>query len=149
MFNVQNHVRSFFSIKFKETEDSIRFYQSIPKNSTDNRLLLLELSKLQVAIAESGTDETKANEKKSLKWGDLTTRPGSKAILIGIVLIFVNQCCGVFAMLNYTASIFEEAGSAMHPNVSAIVIGIIQLLGSYAATILVDRAGRKVSGSSF
>lgn len=102
----------------------------------------MELSKFQKAIAES--KGTEANEKRSLKWCDLTTRPGSKALTIGIVLILLNQFCGIFAMLNYTATIFDEAGSAMHPNISAIVIGIIQLFGSYAATNLVDRAGRKV-----
>lgn len=50
----------------------------------------------------------------------------------------------VFTMQNYTASIFEESGSNMSPNMSAIVVGVIQLIGSYAATNLVDRAGRKV-----
>lgn len=32
----------------------------------------------------------------------------------------------------------------MSPNMSAIVVGVIQLVGSYVATNLVDRAGRKV-----
>lgn len=47
-------------------------------------------------------------------------------------------------MLNYTATIFAEAGSSLTPNMSAIIIGIIQLLGAYISTFLVDRAGRKI-----
>ena len=46
-------------------------------------------------------------------------------------------------MLNYTAIIFLESGSTLTPNMSAIVVGIIQLIGAYVSTILVDRLGRK------
>lgn len=107
----------------------------------------MELNKLQSTLGDADKTESKANEKKSFKWSDLTTRPGSKAMTIGIVLALLNQLCGCFAMLQYTATIFEEAGSAMHPNVCAIVVGVIQVFGSYAATVLVDRAGRKVEWS--
>lgn len=65
-------------------------------------------------------------------------------MIIGIVLASINQLCGCFAMLQYTASIFEEAGSNMSPNMSAIFVGVIQLIGSFLPTILVERGGRKV-----
>ncbi len=64
--------------------------------------------------------------------------------MIGVVLVWLNQFCGCFAMLNYTASIFAESGSNLTPNMSAIIVGIIQLIGAYMSTFLVDRAGRKV-----
>lgn len=107
--------------------------------SNDFELLQLEMSKLKNSIGET-------NEKSNgnpFNWSDLTRAPGRKAITIGIVLAALNQFCGCFAMLNYTASIFGEAGSNMSPNMSAIIVGVIQLAGSYAATILVERAGRK------
>lgn len=63
---------------------------------------------------------------------------------IGICLMVLNQFCGCFAMLNYTATIFEAAGSTLSPNASAIIVGFIQIVGSYFPTLLADRAGRKV-----
>lgn len=48
-------------------------------------------------------------------------------------------------MLNYTADIFAESGSQMSPNMAAIIVGIIQMIGSYVSLALVDRAGRKVA----
>lgn len=66
-------------------------------------------------------------------------------MIIGVMLVTLNQFCGVFAMLNYTATIFKESGSTMTPNASAIVVAVIQILGSSLSTFLVDRAGRKVS----
>lgn len=103
-------------------------------------MLQLEINKLKNSLG--GKIEM---AKGSLTWSDLTSGPGRRAMTIGIVLILLNQFCGCFAMLNYTANIFQAAGSSMSPNMSAIVVAIIQLVGSYVATILVDRAGRKVT----
>lgn len=56
----------------------------------------------------------------------------------------MHELCGVFTMLNYTATIFRDSGSTISPNFSAIIVGFIQLLGTYVATFLVDRLGRKI-----
>jgi Sugar (and other) transporter len=56
----------------------------------------------------------------------------------------LNQFCGCFAMLNYTGYIFAESGSNLSPNMSAIIVGLIQIFGSYFSTALVERAGRKL-----
>lgn len=95
---------------------------------------------------QSTVSEVKSEN--SLKWSDLTKPPAPKSLIIGIVLSGLNQFCGCFAMMNYTANVFEEAGSNLSPNVSAIVVGTIALLGSYTSTSLVDRAGRKVNYSN-
>lgn len=72
------------------------------------------------------------------------TRAGRKAFIIGIAFIFMHEFCGVFTMLNYTATIFRESGSTISPHISAIIVGLIQLLGTYFATFFVDRLGRKI-----
>lgn len=71
-----------------------------------------------------------------------TTRKG---ILIGLVAIAMTQFCGSFAIINYTAAIFKDAGSTLHPNVCAMVIGVIQVLATFLSISLIDRVGRKVS----
>lgn len=85
----------------------------------------------------------KSNE-NSWEWSDLFRRPGRNAMIIGIALPALYQFCGVFALLNYTVVIFKEAESMLEPNLVPIVVGVIQLTGSYIATILADRVGRKV-----
>lgn len=127
----------------QEAEESIRFYRNLHRNSRDNEILQQEMIKLRNSLNTSNNDENN-DESISFNWSDLVRNPGRKAFIIGIVLSLVNQLCGCFAILNYTANIFEESGSNLSPNTSAIVVGVIQLLGSYVATILVDRAGRKV-----
>lgn len=47
-------------------------------------------------------------------------------------------------MITFTGSIFKEAGSSLEPNTSSIVVGIIQIVGSLCATVLVEKCGRKI-----
>lgn len=47
-------------------------------------------------------------------------------------------------MMNFTSTIFKESGSNLSPNVSAIIVGGIQIIGSMLPTLLVDRLGRKM-----
>lgn len=85
----------------------------------------------------------------TLKWSDFTTKTARRAMTIGVVLVTVNQFSGCFAMMNYTATIFEESGSNFSPNMSAIVVGAVQLIGAVVSVNFVDRAGRKVKISFF
>ncbi|XP_055302942.1 facilitated trehalose transporter Tret1-like [Sitodiplosis mosellana] len=125
--------------RISDTEKSISFYQNI--STTDKEALQFEMDKLRNAL--SGTKNDGSSNQES-SWTDfITERIARKAITIGIVLASLNQFCGCFAMLQYTANIFQEAGSSMSPNMSTIIVAVIQFLGSYVATNLVDRAGRK------
>lgn len=134
---------NFFS---QEAENSLRFYQNIQNTEEDRQLLDLEMNKLRVTLADV---DSESGKDQSLKWTDFTTKVAQKALLIGVVMVSMNQLTGVVAMLSYTATIFEEAGSSIPPNMSAIIIGIIQVIGNCIATYLVDRSGRKVALTRF
>lgn len=64
--------------------------------------------------------------------------------MIGVMLMLINQFSGCFALLNYSATIFRDSGSDISPNMSSIIIASIQCVGTYVATILVDKVGRKL-----
>lgn len=38
-------------------------------------------------------------------------------------------------MTNYAASIFTAAGASLSPNIAAIFVGLIQLIGTYISTL--------------
>lgn len=46
-------------------------------------------------------------------------------------------------MINYTANIFKASGSTIDAHLSSIIIAVIQILGVYCSTNLIDRVGRK------
>lgn len=64
-------------------------------------------------------------------------------LIIFICSYFVDLLSGTYCLLSYASFIFDEAGSSLSPNVSAIILGSIQMFGVYFSTILVDRTGRK------
>ncbi len=69
--------------------------------------------------------------------------------MLGVALLALKQFTGNTTMLNYAGEIFKVSGSHLGPNVSAIIIGVIQLVGTFTPTILVDKAGRKVISYSW
>lgn len=56
----------------------------------------------------------------------------------------VNQLSGCFAFINYTADIFMESGSSLTPNVSAIIVAVIQVAGSTVSTFAIGNISRKL-----
>jgi hypothetical protein len=74
--------------------------------------------------------------------------PGAKScwrpIFYSFLLLLIADFCGAFAIMIYSALIFKEIGSSFSPNTSALIVFSIQIIGSYSATLLIDRAGRKI-----
>lgn len=67
-----------------------------------------------------------------------------RALMICPFLMVVNQFSGSFAIATYAESIFKSIGSTVDPQVSSIVMATMQVIGTYAASQLMDRVGRKV-----
>lgn len=65
-------------------------------------------------------------------------------MIIGLILLWLKQFSGVFVMISYAGKIFTDSGSAIEPNIAAIIVAIVQLIGTYISTTLVDKAGRRV-----
>lgn len=121
----------------QEAEESIRFYDDLRHTDEDKQYLDSEIRILKFILDD-------LNNRESCKCSDIATGIGRKALFIGIVLVAITVFSGIFAMGTYTSYIFKATGSNMTPNMSAIVVGVIQLVGSMCATQLVDRLGRKV-----
>lgn len=126
--------------KIKEEEKSLRFYRSIPEN--DDKSIQTEIERLKSAIGEL---MLKKSEDRRLQWSDFTTKPGSRAVIIGFVLVAISQLTGFTAMLAYVATIFDASGSALTPNTSAMIVGALKLCGTILVSFFIDRFGRRVS----
>lgn len=110
----------------------------------DHQFVELEMNNLKSTIGISD----KSN-KNSFNWSDLLENPGRRAFFIGLGLAFLNQFSGCTSMLMYTGIIFKQSGSNLSSNSSTIIVGLIQLIGSFITTQLVERAGRKVLKINF
>lgn len=82
---------------------------------------------------------TSTNAFKRLTFGD-----NLKPLLISITLMFFQQFSGINAVIFYAIQIFKNSGSSIDDNLSAIIIGLVNLAATLLSTVLVDRVGRKI-----
>ncbi|XP_017020083.1 facilitated trehalose transporter Tret1-2 homolog [Drosophila kikkawai] len=75
---------------------------------------------------------------------ELFKRDNLKAVAISLGLMLFQQMSGINAVIYYTVRIFEDAGSTIDSNLSTIIVGLVNFIATLAATVLVDRVGRKI-----
>ncbi|XP_035916221.1 facilitated trehalose transporter Tret1-2 homolog isoform X2 [Anopheles stephensi] len=137
--------------KLEAAEQSLRFFYGIrsEKDTVGEDEYVRELQLLQRIVhagsppASQGKDPTAT---VVLSWSDFTSRHARHGLLICVTLMALNQFCGCFYMMNYAQSVFAASGSVLSlpASLSVIVVGLIQLVGCYVCTLLVDRIGRKI-----
>lgn len=71
-------------------------------------------------------------------------RATKKAFLICFGLMFFQQLSGVNAIIFFTSDIFKAAGVDIAPKNASIIVGSMQVIATYASTLVVDRLGRRV-----
>lgn len=83
------------------------------RSPMDARLVDMEIERLRKTL---NNNEQKKSNQSSFQWSDFLRNPGRKALIIGIVLAALNHITGSYALLMYTATIFEASGSIISPN---------------------------------
>ncbi|KAF4532913.1 hypothetical protein B566_EDAN001517 [Ephemera danica] len=100
-----------------------------------------ELSTIQAAILKDMENNLSFGASMKSLFTDYVCR---RAIIVGLGLMFFQQLSGINAVIFYTVAIFDAAGSTLSPSLAAIIVGVVQVGVTYAATILVDKAGRRI-----
>lgn len=65
-----------------------------------------------------------------------------KIFLSGLMVF--QQLSGINAVVFYAGEIFKGEESLLSPTVCSVIMGVAQCIATYASTLLVDRAGRKI-----
>ncbi|XP_052892327.1 facilitated trehalose transporter Tret1-like [Anopheles moucheti] len=125
--------------RVRDAESSLKYLRGYTSTPDHLEMLRSEMDGLLVQVS----GEKDSTEQSSISLADFAPKSARKALLIGLVLVSFNQLSGCFALINYTAQIFADSGSDLDPNIAAMVVGAIQILGSYGSTIIVDRCQRK------
>jgi len=78
-----------------------------------------------------------------IKLRDVFKSQTLKPMMISLSLLMFQQLTGIEAVLMYTVTIFEEAGSTWDPNICTILVGSLQVIATFISAALVDKAGRR------
>ncbi|XP_067212062.1 facilitated trehalose transporter Tret1-2 homolog isoform X2 [Linepithema humile] len=71
-------------------------------------------------------------------------KPVLKTLGVAYGLMFAQQFSGINAMIFYGVSILEATGVGMESLVELIIFGVVQVVACVAATLLIDKLGRKL-----
>ncbi len=97
----------------------------------------------EAARQKAVTEESISGETKS-EWKALLSPGIMKAVLIGSAIAILGQFMGVNAVLYYGPEIFKEAGLASGDALfSQVLVGVVNMLTTVIALLIIDRVGRK------
>ena len=102
----------------------------------DSELAEEEIRKLSV-IVETNTENVTLKQL-------LSVRGTRNALLIAVVFAVVIQFSGMYVITSYASILFEQSGSSVSPDVSAIIIGVISVIGALVSLVGADLAGRRI-----
>ena len=94
--------------------------------------------------AARGMEETRASIAGEVKtpWSALLEKGIFKAVLVGSAIAILGQFMGVNAVLYYGPKIFADAGFE-DPLFSTVLVGVVNMLTTVIALLIIDRVGRK------
>ncbi|ALC39241.1 CG14606, partial [Drosophila busckii] len=118
-------------------EASFRYYNN--QHGAVESANKADFEQLRAAIEAREAERTSA-----VSYKDLLTRPALKAMAAATVLSLGYQFSGVFSFINYMSAIFTASGAVLDVNSSTIIIGVVQIVGVYSSTLLVDIIGRRI-----
>ncbi|XP_023170728.2 uncharacterized protein LOC111599335 [Drosophila hydei] len=122
--------------KFAAAEKSFRYYKNI---SEDDKSSMLEFEDIKLKLTKE-----RALNVNAFNYKDFVTPRALKAYSIAIMLIFTNQFTGTFCFASYMSDVFALSHTTLDIGMCTIIIGVIQIVGTYTTTLICDRFGRKI-----
>ncbi|KAF5278490.1 hypothetical protein FQA39_LY05979 [Lamprigera yunnana] len=113
-----------------DAEKSLRYFRGINYN------IDVELKAIQAQIHES--------EEKQAGIKDLVASRGHrKGMITALGLMVCQQLSGINAVIFYTVTIFESAGTNFSSDIAAIIVAIVQFIAGYTAAMIIDKRPRR------
>jgi SP family arabinose:H+ symporter-like MFS transporter len=116
-------------MKMGQRDEALRILQRVGGEAA----ALREIRTIEAALAQ-----------EEGRWSELFTSGYGRALAIGGLLAVLGQFSGINAIMYYAPSIFKAAGTGTDAAFAqAVTIGMVNLLFTFVAIWLVDRAGRR------
>ncbi|XP_028143798.2 facilitated trehalose transporter Tret1-2 homolog [Diabrotica virgifera virgifera] len=96
-----------------------------------------ELNEIEGYLKESS--QTTISLTETFKQGSVI-----KAFIISASLMFFQQFSGVNAVILYTTDIFKTSGVHLDPKSASVMVGLFQVLATFAASLVIDKLGRRI-----
>ncbi|EDV36329.1 uncharacterized protein Dana_GF12909 [Drosophila ananassae] len=133
----------FFILFFFMPESPVYLQQKGKSEQAEKALKFLRGKDADVS-AELKDMAAEGNKEKQPACQILCRKATRKGLFISIMLMMFQQLTGINAIMFYSTSIFEAAGSTLEPRFATIVIGVVQVFATITAIFLIEKVGRKI-----
>ncbi|XP_045780672.1 facilitated trehalose transporter Tret1-like isoform X2 [Maniola jurtina] len=119
-------------------------FYALQGRDDDLKKVLQDLGRLEEVdkMLKIKNDLNETNTKK--EWVELfSLKSNRKALFIVVTINVLQHCSGVLAVMFFSASIFEMAGSSIESNIAMIIIICFQILGSIITPFFIESTGRR------
>lgn len=93
-------------------------------------------------LIKTQTDSERHSQSSGIM--QLMRRNNLKPLGVALGLMFFQQFSGINAVIFYAEDIFKASKSPIDSSLSVIIIGVVNFVSTFIATVLIDRLGRKV-----
>lgn len=89
--------------------------------------------------------EHEISVRNSASWSIILSKPATRrGIMISLILLLFTQLSGINAVIFYTGSIFEQTKSNITSTNATIIVGVMQVVATFTASLTVDHLGRRL-----
>ncbi|RZC38814.1 Sugar tr and/or MFS 1 domain containing protein [Asbolus verrucosus] len=120
----------YYLIRVNKEEKALESLYYLRRKSRDD--LLTELKAIKSHLSEKITQ------------GSLLEIFKTKAFFYSVVLTTLQQYSGATIILYFAKNIFENAGNNIAPEISSIIIALVQFVVSFISLPLIDKCGRRI-----
>ncbi|CAH0564581.1 unnamed protein product [Brassicogethes aeneus] len=125
------------------------YYYVLKSNEEAARSSFMRLRRVSTNTAEKEVLDIKRSFKltsgNEASFLDLfRSQNARKALLITAGLMFFQQATGICGILSYLQSFFDDTGSKIPSDISAMAVGLVQFISVSVLSGIVDRFGRRV-----
>lgn len=95
-----------------------------------------------IAELQNDNEEQKSNN-LSIREA-LTRKTSVRGLVIILGLMFFQQVSGINAVIFYTTDIFKAADSGIQAELGTIIVGVMQVVATFVASLVIDKLGRRI-----
>ncbi|XP_037050226.1 facilitated trehalose transporter Tret1-like isoform X2 [Bradysia coprophila] len=123
--------------KIEAAKKSIQFYNNGNDSSENGFDVDAEIQKLQIVVAQ------RELERQEGSWKLILNKESLKGLGTGLSLTAIVTLSAVHAFATFASDLFTQSKANFDVNLSVIIVGVLNLLGTAASAVLIDSWGRR------
>ncbi|XP_063241612.1 uncharacterized protein LOC134541845 [Bacillus rossius redtenbacheri] len=100
-------------------------------------------SEFELERTKTRAQEVLAKRKEKVSFNKFADRTMLRGLFISLALTLNQQLSGIGPIISFAVAIFQQAGAAIPPNLTTILLGVVMIVGTHLSSMAVEKFGRR------